>query len=102
MPTAKLAPSAAPARTRLLKPKPKPATEPLGLEDEPEAELGPDKRVVGGIVAGAVGLLVVAVAIGAFAFRKPPETAKNDPEPATPSVAAAGTPKNASPTGNSS
>jgi hypothetical protein len=50
-------------------------------DDEPE-KTGPDLRVMGGIVAGVVGLFFVVVAVGLFAFRKPAETAKAEPEPA--------------------
>ena len=57
---------------------------PMAEPEAPESRSGPDGRVVGGVIAGVVGLLVVAVAVAVFALRKPPETANSTPEPSTP------------------
>ena len=61
-------------------------------EREPEDEPGSgiDKRVLGGIIGGGVGLLVVLVVIVVLASRKPAETVKQEPDPSAPSAATGG------------
>lgn len=63
-----------------------PDPEPLPPDDEPT---GPDRRVLAGIIAGVLGLLVVGVAVVLFAVRKPkePDVAKGDETPPAPTVA---------------
>ena len=67
------------------KPLAKPARAPRPLEPDYEDEpQGPDKRVIGGILAGVAAVLIVGVAVVAFAVRKPKENevAKADEAPA--------------------
>lgn len=84
-PEGQSAPKPAPAPKQAAKPARTPRAVEPDHEDEPR---GPDKRVIVGIAAGIMALLVVGAAVVLFAVRKPkePDIVRVEEPPAPPAV----------------